>query len=271
MENTEKNYDDVIAKAITDPEGTMQSLDNAKNTLQQLSDKVNQVKATAGVQDTNSGMQTEDDSASQWSFEDTIDELISKISGYTYYNLPWSKRNTPKSDSYNINDESGTVKANASEDDVIEYANTVYNDMADNESEEFKTFDDAKSALENEGRFKIVNVNDTKQIGLFPTEKNKEMREPSNTVISKMDDAAYQAFLDGFKTSYMRSQISQIIDLLKANKQKEAYTQLRRSLDSLKENKENLVNSETFRIIAESEKPKLTKSDILEFVKQRKK
>ena len=69
----------------------------------------------------------------------------------------------------------------------------------------------------------------------------------------------------------MRNQISQIIDLLKANKQKEAYTQLRRSLDSLKENKENLVNSETFRIIAESEKPKLTKSDILEFVKQRKK
>jgi len=143
--------------------------------------------------------------------------------------------------------------------------------MDDNESEEFKTFDDAKNALENGGRFKIVNVDDTKQIGLFPTEKNKEMREPSNTVISKMDDATYQAFLDGFKTPYMRSQINQIIDLLKANKQKEAYTQLRRSLDSLKENKENLVNSETFRIIAESEKPKLTKSDILEFVKQRKK
>jgi leucyl aminopeptidase len=79
MENTEKNFDDVIAKAITDPEGTMQSLDNAKNTLQQLSDKVNQVKATAGVQDTNSGMQTEDDSASQWSFEDTIDELTSTL------------------------------------------------------------------------------------------------------------------------------------------------------------------------------------------------
>ena len=86
MENTEKNYDDVIAKAVTDPEGTMQSLDNAKNTLQQLSDKVNQVKATAGVQDTNSGMQTEDDSTSQWSFEDTIDELMSKISDYTSEN-----------------------------------------------------------------------------------------------------------------------------------------------------------------------------------------
>jgi hypothetical protein len=41
-------------------------------------------------------------------------------------------------------------------------------------------------------------------------------------------------------------------------------------LDSLRESKQNLVSSETFRIIAESEKPKLTKSDILEFVKQRK-
>jgi hypothetical protein len=274
MENTETNYDDVIAKAVTDPEGTMQSLDNAKNMLQQLSDKTKEVKATAGVQDTNSGVQTEDDSASQWSFEDTIDELMSKFSGYTYYDLPWSKRNTPKSggNRYNIDDESGTVKANASEDDVIEYANTVYHyDMADNEAEEFKTFDDAKNALENEGHFNVVNVTDTKQISLFPTEKNKEVEEPTNTVISKMDDATYQDFLNKFRNPYTKVQISQTVDLLRANKQKDAYSKLRKLLDSLRENKENLVNSETFRIIAESEKPKLMKSDILEFVKQRKK
>jgi hypothetical protein len=267
MENTETNYDDVIAKVVTDPEGTMQSLDNAKNMLQQLSDKTKEVKATAGVQ-------TEDDSASQWSFEDTIDELMSKISGYTYYDLPWTKRNTPKGSSnrYNIDDESGTVKANASEDDVIEYANTVYHyDMADNEAEEFKTFDDAKNALENEGNFNVVNVADTKQMSLFPTEKKKEVAEPANTVISKMDDAAYTQFINDIQNPYLKAQINQTVDLLKANKQKEAYSKLRGLLDNLKNLKESLVNSETFSIIAESEKPKLTKSDILEFVKQRKK
>lgn len=267
MENTETNYDDVIAKAVTDPEGTIQSLDNAKNMLQQLSDKTKEVKATAGVQ-------TEDDSASQWSFEDTIDELMSKISGYTYYDSPWNKRNTPKGSSnrYNIDDESGTVKANASEDDVIEYANTVYHyDMADNEAEEFKTFDDAKNALENEGNFNVVNVADTKQMSLFPTEKKKDVQEPANTVISKMDDAAYAQFINNIQNPYLKAQINQAVDLLKANKQKEAYSKLRGLLDNLKNLSENLVNSETFRIIAESEKPRLTKSDILEFVKQRKK
>jgi hypothetical protein len=268
MENTENTgVNDLIVNAVNKPEETINALDNAKNTLQQLSDKVNQVKATAGVQ-------AEDDSANQWSFEDTIDELMSKLSGYTYYDLPWSNRNTPKSSGnrYNIDDESGTVKANASEDDVIEYANTVYHyDMADNEAEEFKTFEDAKNALENEGHFKVINVADTKQMSLFPTEKKKEVSEPENTVISKMDDAAYRNFLGKFRNPYTQTQVSQIIDLLRANDQKEAYSRLRKLLDNLREGKENLVSSETFRIIAESEKPKLTKSDILEFVKQRKK
>ena len=274
----ETNNDDAIgavaAAAIEKPGDVMQSLDNLKNTLQQLADKAKEVKDTAGVQNTNSGMQTEDDSASQWSFEDTIDELMSKISGYTYYDLPWNKRNTPKGSSnrYNIDDESGTVKANASEDDVIEYANTVYHyDMADNEAEEFKTFDDAKNALENEGNFNVVNVADTKQMSLFPTEKKKDVQEPANTVISKMDDAAYTQFINDIQNPYLKAQINQAVDLLKANKQKEAYSKLRGLLDNLKNLSENLVNSETFRIIAESEKPKLTKSDILEFVKQRKK
>ena len=274
----ETNNDDAIgavaAAAIEKPGDVMQSLDNLKNTLQQLADKAKEVKDTAGVQNTNSGMQTEDDSASQWSFEDTIDELMSKISGYTYYDLPWNKRNTPKGSSnrYNIDDESGTVKANASEDDVIEYANTVYHyDMADNEAEEFKTFDDAKNALENEGNFNVVNVADTKQMSLFPTEKKKDVQEPANTVISKMDDAAYTQFINDIQNPYLKAQINQAVDLLKANKQKEAYSKLRGLLDNLKNLSENLVNSETFRIIAESENPKLTKSDILEFVKQRKK
>jgi hypothetical protein len=261
METNNNAIGAVAAAAIDNPGEVMQSLDNLKNTLQQISN-------------TASGMQTEDDSASQWSFEDTIDELMSKISGYTYYDLPWTKRNTPKGSSnrYNIDDESGTVKANASEEDVIEYANTVYHyDMSDNESEEFKTFDDAKNALENEGNFNVVNVADTKQISLFPTEKKKEVMEPANTIISKMDDAAYTQFINDIQNPYLKAQINQAVDLLKANKQKEAYSKLRGLLDNLKNLKESLVNSKTFSIIAQSEKPKLTKSDILEFVKQRKK
>jgi hypothetical protein len=267
METNNNAIGAVAAAAINNPGEVMQSLDNLKNTLQQISDKTKEVKTTAGVQ-------TEDDSASQWSFEDTIDELISKIvNGYTYYDQPWNERNRPKSSGarYNINDESGdTVKANASEDDVIEYANTVYHyDMADNESEEFKTFDEAKKALENEGDFNIVNVDDTKQMSLFPVEK-KQPEEKTNTVISKMDDSEYQRLLSGFTNPFVRNKIDATVQMLKAGKQKEAYSQLRSLLDSLRESKQNLVSSETFRIIAESEKPKLTKSDILEFVKQRK-
>ena len=114
METNNNAIGAVAAAAIDNPGEVMQSLDNLKNTLQQISN-------------TASGMQTEDDSASQWSFEDTIDELMSKISGYTYYDLPWTKRNTPKGSSnrYNIDDESGTVKANASEEDVIDRKSVV--------------------------------------------------------------------------------------------------------------------------------------------------
>jgi hypothetical protein len=271
------NNDDVMGKAaasaIENPEGMAQSLDNLKNTLQQLADKAKEVKATAGVQDTNTGVQTEGESGSPWTEEDTIDELMSKVLGYTYYDSPWNQRNRLKSSSerYNINDESGkTVKANASEEDVIEYANTVYHyDMVDNDGEEIKSFEDAKNALENEGSFKLVNVKDTKQMSLFPAEKKQEVEKP-NTVISKMDDASYQRFLDGISNAFVRNRVSEVIEMLKAGDKKGAYVKLRSLVDSLKESKENLVNSETFRIIAESERPKLTKSDILEFVKQRK-
>ena len=44
----------------------------------------------------------------------------------------------------------------------------------------------------------------------------------------------------------------------------------RRTMEEVKKVEENFANSKMFSIIAESEKPKLTKSDILEFVKQRK-
>jgi hypothetical protein len=86
-----------------------------------------------------------------------------------------------------------------------------------------------------------------------------------------MDDAAYTQFINDIQNPYLKAQINQAVDLLKANKQKEAYSKLRGLLDNLKNLKESLVNSKTFSIIAQSEKPKLTKSDILEFVKQRKK
>jgi anthranilate/para-aminobenzoate synthase component I len=268
MENTETNNDQMAAELITNPEAgpkMMQTLDNAKNTLQQLVNKTKEVNDIAGNQQ---NVQTE--SANEWTMKDTIDELFYKVIGYTYYDLPWNERNRPqiKSDRYNINDESGdTVKANASESDVIDYANTVFHyDMADNDTEEIKTFEDAKNALENEGHFKIVNVADTKQMSLFPAEK-KEPEEKRNTVVSRMNDAEYQEFLGQIRNAFVRNNIQKVVDLLKANKEKEAYSILRSLLDSLNE---NLVNSKTFSIIAESEKPKLTKLDILEFVKQRK-
>lgn len=271
MENKETNYDDIIGKAIADPEGTMQSLDNAKNSLQQLIDKTKEVQTIGGSQPVQ-----EDENTKNWTEEDTIDALMSRIIGYTYYDTPWDdkiKQPQGSVERYNINDESGqTVKANASEDDIIDYANTVYHyDMADSDSEEFKTFEQAKEALENERNFKIVNVKDTKQMSLFPPKKETQVEEkPVNKVISKMDEVEYQEFINSINNAFVRNTVDKAVSFLRSDNKKEAYTTLRRLLDYLRESKENLVNSKMFTIIAESEKPRLTKADILEFVKKRK-
>ena len=87
-----------------------------------------------------------------------------------------------------------------------------------------------------------------------------------------MDAKAYEGLLD--KLGNKSWILKKVVDLLKDDKQQEAYKELRRILDVLKEEtekiEENLVNSDIFRIIAESEKPKLNKSDILNYIKSKK-
>ena len=51
-----------------------------------------------------------DNESNTWDFKDTIDTLVSRVTGgYTYYDIPWDERNKPKQDNnrYNIMDDSG--------------------------------------------------------------------------------------------------------------------------------------------------------------------
>lgn len=271
MEDNEDN-NELISKAITDPEATIQSLDKAKEAIEQLMNTKKEAEATIEVGAQN---EAEDSATNSWTEEDTADELMFKITGgYTYYKLPWSVRNRSKADNnrYYINDEDGKTIETTNAEGVIDYANTVFNyDMADNNEEELKTFDQAKSALENEGNFKIVNVNDTNQLSLFPKKENKP-EEKENTVISNMDPMEYQNLLD--RLGNRGWVVKKAVDLLKDGKGQEAYRELRRFLDVLKEDtkkiEENFVNTEIFRIIADSETPKIRKSDVLDYIKNNK-
>jgi hypothetical protein len=78
MEDNTKNSDEIINKAISDPEATIQSLDKAKEAIQQLMNTKKEVETSmaAGVQN-----ESEDDEPANWSFEDTIDTLLSKLTG----------------------------------------------------------------------------------------------------------------------------------------------------------------------------------------------
>jgi len=272
MEDNTKNSDDTISNIVANPQDAIASLDKAKEAITQLMQVKKDAEAT---------IQTEssDESANSWTEEDTIDELISRLTGgYTYYNLPWNERNRPKYDDtkYDIFDENGDKVETTDEEGVIDYANTVYHyDMADNDSEQIKTFDDAKEALEQEGNFKVTNAvgPNPNQLSLFP-DKKPELAEPKqNMVISKMDPIQFESVVE--KLGNRGWIVKKVVALLKDGKEKEAYRELRRMLDVLKEEtekiEENFVNSEIFRIIAESEKPKLNKSDILDYIKNQKK
>lgn len=233
-------------------------------------------------QETQTGLQNamQEDSTNEdsnaWNFEDTIDTLISRITGgYTYYNIPWDERNKPKRDNnrYNVMDDSGdNIEVNKTAEEVLDFANTLFHyDMADNDESELKSFDDAKNALESNG-YKVVNVEDTNQLSLFPKEKKEKVEVSDDKVLSKMSDSELDRIyhnMDPFKANGLKK----AIQLLKLNKQQEAYTALRSLMDSLREekiNENNFVDSKIFTIIAESEKPKLTKEDILTFIKKNK-
>lgn len=276
MENNAQNSDEIINKAISDPEATIQSLDKAKEAIQQLMNTKKEVETSMqnGAQNESS-----DESASSWTEEDTIDELMSKLTGgYTYYNLRWDDRNRPKYDEskYDIFDETGEKVETTDEDGVIAYANTVYHyDMRDTDAEEIKTFDDAKNALEQDGSFKVTKTvgPDPNQLSLFPDKKSEPTEAKQNTVISKMDPIEFENTIERLGNKGWI--VKKVVALIKDGKEKEAYRELRKMLDVLKEEtkkiEESFVNSEMFRIIAESEKPKLKKSDVLDYIKNQKK
>ncbi len=272
METTNQN-DDLIGKVMSDPEKTISDLQKAAETIKNLKDA-----AQGAQQDVQNAMQENDDESTgnEWGMNDTIDTLLSRITGgYTYYDIPWDERNKPKMDDslFNIMDDSGdSVETNKTKEDVLDFANTLFHyDMADNDEEELKTFDDAKAALESNG-YKVVNVNDTNQLSLFPKEKQKTSEPNYGSVISKMSEPELNRVLDNMDP-YKANGVKKTIQLLKLNKQPEAYKLLRSIADSLREN-ENAVNnfgdSEIFRIIAESERPKITKEEILNYIKSKK-
>jgi hypothetical protein len=276
MEDNTKNSDEIINAAITNPDATIQSLDKAKEAITQLMQTKNDVETSIqnAVQNESNGENT-----NSWTEEDTIDELISRLTGgYTYYNQPWNERNKPKYDDtkYDIFDENGDKIETTDKEGVIDYANTVYHyDIADNDSEQIKTFDDAKNALEQDGNFKVTNSvgPDPNQLTLFPDKKSEPVETNNNMVISKMDPIEFESVVE--KLGNRGWIIKKVTTLLKDGKEKEAYRELRKMLDVLKEEEikieENLANSEIFRIIAESERPKLNKADILAYIEKQKK
>jgi len=216
-----------------------------------------------------------DNESNTWDFKDTIDTLVSRVTGgYTYYDIPWDERNKPKQDNnrYNIMDDSGdNVEVNKTSQDVLDFANTLFHyDMADNDETELKSFDDAKNALESTG-YKVINVEDTNQLSLFPKEKKEKVEVSDDKVLSKMSDSELDRIyhnMDPFKANGLKK----AIQLLKLDKQQEAYTALRSLMDSLREekiNENNFAESKIFTIIAEAEKPKLTKADILNYLNRK--
>ena len=87
-----------------------------------------------------------------------------------------------------------------------------------------------------------------------------------------MSDSEYERMLDNMDPVRANT-IKKSVILLKSNKQQDAYKTLRSFVDYLnreKINESNFENTELFRIIAESETPKLTKQDILTFIKSKK-
>lgn len=276
MEDNTQNSGEVINNIMTKPDETLKSLDKAKEAITQLMQTKKDVEATM---QTGTQNESNSESASSWTEEDTIDELMSRLTGgYTYYNLPWNERNKPKYDDskYDIFDENGDKVETTDEDGVIDYANTVYHyDMADNDSEEIKTFEDAKNALEQDGSFKVTKAvgPDPNQLSLFPDKKPEPAEQKENTVLSKMDPIQFESVVE--RLGNRGWIVKKVVGLIKDGKEKEAYRELRNMLDVLKEEtkkiEENFVNSEMFRIIAESEKPKLNKSDILDYIKNQKK
>lgn len=274
METNNQN-DDLIGNVMANPEKAIQDLQKAAQTIQDL-----QKAASGAQQDIQNAMQedvNEESEGRTWSDKDIIDALFNRATGgYTYYDVAWDDRNRTKTDDrvFNILDDSGDIiERNKLAQQVLDFANTLFHyDMSDNDEPEFKTFDEAKSALESQG-YKVVNVDDTNQLDMFPDDMKKpEVKLDYSKVVSKMSDSEYERMLDNMDPVRANT-IKKSVILLKSNKQQDAYKTLRSFVDYLnreKINESSFENSELFRIIAESETPKLTKQDILTFIKNKK-
>lgn len=267
----ENQNDDAIKQAITNPEGTIKSLDNAKKAIESLMDTKDSVEA---MTQQNESDDNELNEGSPEEFTDVIDNLLERLTGgYRYFDTSWSSRNVKDepSDRYNITDYEGDeVSTNLSKDDVVDYVKNLIKNDEDETHSEIVTFDDAKRELELHKVGKIINVNDTKQLPLFPKNDSPKSGPDYSKVISKMDPIQVDELIKQMGPKGWV--IKKAIDVIKAGDLKVAYREIRRMLDMTKNiNEEHLVNPEILSIIAESETPRLTKSDIISFINERKK
>jgi hypothetical protein len=267
----ENKNDDAIKQAITNPEETIQSLDKAKDAIKSLMDTKDSVEA---MTQQNESDEQELNENSPEEFTVVIDNLLERLTGgYRYYDIsPENKiEKEGSSDLYNITDYEGDeVAKNLSKDEVIDYAKGLLK-YDDNEMhKEIVTFDDAKQELELHKLGKIINTNDTNQISLF-TKKDSTSNDPDySKVISKMDPIEVDNLIKMMGAKGWV--IKKAIDVIKGGDTMVAYREIRRMLDMVKNiNEEHFVNPEILSIIAESETPRLTKSDIISFISERKK
>lgn len=131
-------------------------------------------------------------------------------------------------------------------------------------------------------------TDDNPQLSLFPKEKKAELpQEEPVKPISQMSDSEYSEFVRE-RSMYGHNNMFYIINRIKDAEEKLkngesdengvsnplripylALQDTRRMMEETKNMQENFANSKMFSIIAESETPKITKQEILEFLKDK--
>lgn len=256
--------DETIEKIVNNPEGAIDALKSAEDAIKSLSD------ANADTQN-----ESEDISESNYDeeFDEVIDNLLERLTGYRYYDIPSNEKKRIEMgvpERYHVIDlEGDKIAENITEDEVVEYVKNLIKHDGEESSEhkEINNIEDAKSEIELHKLGKVINVKDTKQLDLFPKKGTNKLEPDYSKVISKMSPDEIKSIVNRLGTKGWMLEKS--ISLIKDGDQKTAYKEIRRMLDGTKMN-ENLVKPNNITNIVESKKNVVTKGDIIEFIKSKK-
>ena len=265
--------DETIKNIVNNPDKAIESLKDAENAIKSLVDANNTAKTEMNNQNESEGIEESD---SDEGFKEIIDNLLERLSGgYRYYDISSDQKNRSEmvpSERYYITDlEGDRIADNLSDEGVIDYVKDLIKHDGEESSEHktISTIDDAKSEMELHKLGKVINVKDTKQLDLFPKKDDKTEDSEYSKVISKMSDTEVKNIIIGMGSNGWI--LKKAISAIESGDDKKAYIVLRHLLDMRKGvNEENLDGKEILSNIVESNEIRLTKSDILTFIKERK-